>query len=68
MPGSYGMYSTEQLPSLLSVHDIFASEGPSTARPNPPVPAPLQMEKVSMDHALIIPYSPSIPVCITDKE
>lgn len=41
MPGSYGMYSTQQLPSLLSVQDILASEGPSIASPNPPVPAPL---------------------------
>lgn len=41
MPGSYGMYSTQQLPSLLSVHDILASEGPSIASPSPPVPAPL---------------------------
>lgn len=35
------MYSTVQLPSLLSLHDILASEGPSMARPSPPVPAPL---------------------------
>lgn len=41
MPGSYGMYSTQQLPSLLSVQDILASEGPSIASPSPPVPAPL---------------------------
>lgn len=36
------MYSTVQLPSLLSLQDILASEGPSMARPRPPVPAPLQ--------------------------
>lgn len=34
------MYSTEQEPSRLSLHVIFASEGPSIARPNPPEPAP----------------------------
>lgn len=41
-PGVNGMYSTLQLPSLLSLQDIFASEGPSMARPRPPVPAPLK--------------------------
>lgn len=44
VPGSYGMYSTLQLPSLLSVQDILASDGPSIARPRPPVPAPLERE------------------------
>lgn len=45
LPGSYGTYSTLQLPSLLSVQDILASDGPSIARPRPPVPAPLQREE-----------------------
>lgn len=38
------MYSTLQLPSLLSLQDIFASEAPSIVRPRPPVPAPLREE------------------------
>lgn len=41
-PGVKGIYSTLQLPSLLSLQDIFASDGPSMARPSPPVPAPLK--------------------------
>lgn len=38
------MYSTLQLPSLLSLQDILASDGPSMANPRPPVPAPLKGE------------------------
>nr|CAI5823931.1 unnamed protein product [Callosobruchus analis] len=39
--GSVGIYSTEHEPSRLSLHVIFASEGPSIARERPPVPASL---------------------------
>lgn len=52
------MYSTEQLPSLLSIQDILASEGPSTAKPRPPVPAPL----VQTDSASLLGVSSSLPV------
>lgn len=38
-PASVGTYSTEQDPSRLSLHVIFASDGPSMAKPRPPVPA-----------------------------
>lgn len=40
-PGTYGVYSTLQLPSLLSLQDILDSDGPSTVIPKPPIPAPL---------------------------
>lgn len=39
-PGSVGIYSTEHEPSRLSLQVIFASDGPSIAKPKPPVPAP----------------------------
>lgn len=39
-PYSVGVYSTEHEPSRLSLHVIFASDGPSTAKPKLPVPAP----------------------------
>jgi len=45
-PGVKGIYSTLQLPSLLSLQDILASDGPSMANPRPPVPAPLKERKI----------------------
>lgn len=47
-PGVKGIYSTLQLPSLLSLQDILASDGPSMANPRPPVPAPLKGENTSL--------------------
>lgn len=44
-PGVKGTYSTLQLPSLLSLQDIFDSDGPSTVMPRPPIPAPLIKEQ-----------------------
>ena len=40
-PGHVGMYDTEHVPSLLSLHVISAFDGPSTARARPPAPASL---------------------------
>lgn len=48
-PGSVGMYSTEQEPSLLSLHVILASDGPSMARERPPVPAPSILTNQKLD-------------------
>ena len=45
-PWTRGTYSTVQEPSRLSLHVIFASEGPSIARPRPPVPAPVKIYKL----------------------
>lgn len=36
LPGSTGRYSTVHVPSSLSVHVIWALEGPSIDRPSPP--------------------------------
>lgn len=47
------MYSTVQLPSLLSLQDIFASDGPSMARPSPPVPAPLKNNRSELELKLL---------------
>lgn len=44
-----GTYSTLQLPSLLSLQDIFDSDGPSTVIPRPPIPAPLIKEQHTLN-------------------
>ena len=36
LPGSTGRYSTEHVPSSLSVHVIWAFDGPSIDKPSPP--------------------------------
>ena len=40
-PGAVGKYETDTVPSLLSWQEISALLGPSTAKDNPPAPAPL---------------------------
>lgn len=44
-----GTYSTLQLPSLLSLQDIFDSDGPSTVMPSPPIPAPLLKDQCTQN-------------------
>lgn len=55
-PGSVGTYSTEHDPSRLSLQVILASDGPSIANPNPPVPAPKYLFKHnSLGYLVLLP-------------